>query len=43
MSHVLWCPSYVELRKDKDMNDDLDLARYLHDVMMIRSKLNIQT
>ena len=42
MNHVLWCPSYSELRKDKNIEDDKDLAKYLHDVMMIRSKLNIQ-
>ena len=42
MNHVMWCPSYSELRKDKNLDDDLDLARYLHDVMLIRSKLNLQ-
>ena len=41
MSHVLWCPCYVELRRDKNMNDDVDLARYLHRVMTIRSKMNL--
>ena len=25
-----------------DLNDDLDMATYLHDVMLIRSKLDIQ-
>ena len=42
MKHVLWCPSYSELRAGKNMDDDHDLARYLHDVMLIRSKLDIQ-
>ena len=42
MKHVLWCPSYSELRAGKNMDDDHDLARYLHDVMLTRSKLNIQ-
>ena len=42
MNHVLWCPSYRELRIDKNMDDDLDMARYLHDVMLIRSKHDLQ-
>ena len=42
MNHVLWCPSYRELRENRNLDDDKDLARYLHDVMAIRSKLNIQ-
>ena len=42
MHHVLWCPSYRELRIDKNMDDDRDVARYLHDVMEIRSKLEIR-
>ena len=39
MGHVLWCPSYQELRIGKDMKNDKDLAKYLHDVLVIRSKL----
>jgi hypothetical protein len=42
MSHVLWCQGYVEPRRDKNLDNDQDLARYLHNVMMIRSKLNLQ-
>jgi hypothetical protein len=42
MGHVMWCPSYSDLRADKDMDDDRDVARYLHDVMLIRSKLDLQ-
>ena len=42
MSHVLWCPSYSELRTGKDMKNDQDMATYLHNVMLIRSKLEIQ-
>ena len=38
MGHVMWCPSYSDLGADKDMDDDRDVARYLHDVMHIRSK-----
>ena len=40
MNHVIWCPSYRELRVGKDVSNDL--ATYLHDVMLIRSKLDIQ-
>ena len=39
---VIWCPSYRELRVGKNLNDDLDLTTYLHDVMLIRNKLDIQ-
>jgi hypothetical protein len=42
MNHVMWCPSYRELRETRNLDDDKDLARYLHNVMAIRSKLNIQ-
>ena len=42
MGHVMWCPSYSDLRADKDMDDDRDVARYLHDVMLIRSKLDLK-
>ena len=42
MNHVMCCPSYRELRETRNLDDDKDLARYLHDVMAIRSKLNIQ-
>ena len=42
MNHVMWCPSYRELRVDRNMDDDNDVARYLHDVMVIRSKLDLQ-
>jgi hypothetical protein len=42
MNHVLWCPSYRELRVGKHLDDNSDVATYLHDVMLIRSKLDIQ-
>ena len=41
MNHVLCFPSYIELRAGKDMDNDSDMASYLHDVMLIRSKLDI--
>ena len=42
MNHVLCCPSYSELRAGKDLDNDTDMASYLHDVMLIRSRLDIQ-
>ena len=33
MDHVLWCHSYQELRSGKDLNDDKQLAMYLHEVL----------
>ena len=42
MGHVLRCPSYQELREGKDLDCDRDLAKYLHDVFLIRSKLDIE-
>ena len=40
--HVLWCPSYSELRAGKDLSCDKDLTRYLHDVLLVREKLNLR-
>ena len=40
-SHILWCPSYGELRKDKDLNNDKDLIGYLKGVISVREKLNL--
>ena len=40
-SHILWCPSYSELRKDKDLNNDKDLIGYLKGVISVREKLNL--
>ena len=40
--HVLWCPSYSELRVGKDLSSDKDLTGYLRDVLLIREKLNLK-
>ena len=40
-SHILWCPSYKELRNGKDINNDRDLVSYIQNVMKIREQLNI--
>ena len=42
MDHVLWCPSYKELRWEKNLENDKDLANYLHDVFQIRNKLEME-
>ena len=39
--HVLWCPSYSELRVGKDLSSNRDLTEYLRDVLLIREKLNL--
>ena len=41
MAHVLRCPSYAKLRENKDLGSNQDLANYIHDVLKIRSKLEI--
>ena len=40
-SHILWCPSYSELRAGKDINNDEDLINYIKNVMKTRQKLHI--
>ena len=40
-THVLFCPSYANLRADKDMNSDTDLAQYLQRVLDIRTNLRL--
>ena len=42
MNQVMWCPSYMELRENRNLDDYKDLARYLHNVMVIIINLNIQ-
>ena len=39
--HILWCPAYSELRKDKDLKNDEDVIEYFKTVMKIRDKLKI--
>ena len=40
-SHILWCPSYSELRAGKDINNNEDLINYIKNVMKTRQKLHI--
>ena len=40
-NHILWCPSYAELREGKDIKNDADLIEYVKQVMKIRDELKI--
>ena len=40
-NHILWCPSYSELREGKDLNNDVDVIEYFQKVIKIRDKLKI--
>ena len=40
-THVLYCPSYRQLREDKDLQNDRDLAMYLQRVLAIRTRLRL--
>ena len=40
-THVLFCPSYAELREGRDLHNDTDLAYYLQRVLVIRAKLRL--
>ena len=39
-SHVMWCQAYSDLRKNKDFNDDKDLANYIEEVLKIRETID---
>ena len=39
--HVLYCSSYKELREDKDLANNKDLAEYLQKVLNIRTNLRL--
>ena len=39
--HVLFCPSYAQLREGRSLESDKDLTDYLMKVLIIREKLNI--
>ena len=40
-THVIYCPSYQDLRAGLRLEDDSDLAWYLHKVLAIRSRLRL--
>lgn len=39
--HIMWCPSYSELREGKNIKNDNDLIEYFQKVMKIREKLKL--
>ena len=41
-SHVLWCRAYRELRENKDLSSNKDLAEYMGKVMRIRNDLKLR-
>ena len=41
-SHVLWCRAYRELRENKDLSSNKDLAEYMGKVMRIRNELKLR-
>ena len=41
-SHVLWCPAYSKLREGLSMDNDQDILKYYHEVMVIRDKLKLR-
>ena len=40
-THVLYCSPYQELRRDSYLNSDSDLANYLQQVLLLRTKLRL--
>ena len=40
-SHILYCPSYKQLREGKSLSSDQDIVDYFKEVLRIRTKLNI--
>ena len=36
--HILWCDGYKNLRENKDLSSDVDLARYYQQVLLKREK-----
>ena len=40
-SHVIWCSAYSKLRENRTLTSDKDLAKYLQEVLKIRSDLDI--
>ena len=38
--HILFCPSYSDLRVDMNINNDIDLVNYVREVMNRREKMS---
>ena len=41
-NHLLWCDSYAHLRESKDLNNDRDLCKYLHKILLLRTKEDME-
>ena len=41
-SHLMWCPAYQNLRKDKLLDSDTDIVNYIKQVMQIRQDLKLR-
>ena len=41
-SHLLWCPTYKDIRQGKNLNSDKDLVEYFQQVLQFREKNNFQ-
>ena len=39
-SHLIWCPFYKQLRIGKDLQNNRDLCKYLHDIYKDRKKMD---
>ena len=40
-SHILHCEAYKDLRKNRDIKNDVDLVDYMREVLTVRDKLQI--
>ena len=41
-AHLMWCEAYSQLRINKNLNDDKDLCKYLHDILQHRTKKDLK-
>ena len=41
-SHLLWCPTYKNLRAGKNLDSDKDLVNYIKHVLQYRQENNLQ-
>ena len=42
-NHLLWCESYKKLRENKNLDNDKDLCKYLHDILVHRTKQDMES
>ena len=41
-SHLLFCSSYSNIRQDKDLSNNKDLCKYLHEILQSRTKDDLE-